>query len=208
MQMKRLQPVIWTKGTFLTPQHLQLQDRFLENLLEFNLENLSFRPWGFATLQVSREALAGGVLGITSASGLLPDGLIFDIPASHSAPPPKQLAECFDPDQSTLDIYLAVPQYRERGLNVGSTTRDSGARYRAEIETFRDENTGLSEKPVQVARNNCGSWRKGRIATATRRFAWPVFTVAKLAPSSWTRASCRLSWISRPTIIWFRLRAA
>ncbi|MGO9228791.1 MAG: type VI secretion system baseplate subunit TssK [Bryobacteraceae bacterium] len=152
--MRRLQPVIWTKGTFLTPQHLQLQDRFLENLLEFHLESLSFRPWGFATLQISREALAGGIFAIATASGLLPDGLIFDIPASDSAPPPKELADCFEPDQTSLDIYLAVPQYRERGLNVASSTHDSGARYRAEIEVFRDENTGLTEKPVQVARKN------------------------------------------------------
>jgi type VI secretion system protein ImpJ len=35
--MKRLQQVIWTKGTFLTPQHLQIQDRFLENKHQFQL---------------------------------------------------------------------------------------------------------------------------------------------------------------------------
>ena len=27
--MRQLEPVIWTKGTFLNPQHLQIQDRFL-----------------------------------------------------------------------------------------------------------------------------------------------------------------------------------
>jgi len=154
MRMRRLQPVIWTKGTFLSPQHLQLQDRFLENLLQFNLESLVFRPWGFATLQISQEALTGGAFGVTSASGLLPDGLIFDIPGSDNTPPPKQLNECFDPDQTSLDLYLAVPQYRDRGLNVASAGREGGARYRAEIEMFRDENTGLTEKPVQIARKN------------------------------------------------------
>jgi len=51
--MKQLQPVIWTKGTFLSPQHLQLQDRFLENLLQFQLDSLTFRPWGFRSLQIS-----------------------------------------------------------------------------------------------------------------------------------------------------------
>jgi type VI secretion system protein ImpJ len=152
--MKRLQPVIWTKGTFLSPQHLQLQDRFLENLLQFQLESLSFRPWGFRSLQISQESLAAGALGVSSASGILPDGLLFEIPGSDAAPPPKQLAECFEPDQTSLDLFLAVPQYRERGLNVASTAREGGARYRAEIELFRDENTGLSEKPVQVARKN------------------------------------------------------
>src|SRR6516225_9417812 len=130
--MKRLQPVIWTKGTFLSPQHLQLQDRFLENLLEFHLDSLSFRPWGFRSLQISREGLAAGSLGISSASGIFPDGLLFDIPGSDSAPPPKLLAECFEPDQTTLDVYLSVPQYRERGLNVATTARQGSARYRAE----------------------------------------------------------------------------
>ncbi|HWC97729.1 MAG TPA: type VI secretion system baseplate subunit TssK [Candidatus Sulfopaludibacter sp.] len=152
--MKRLQPVIWTKGTFLSPQHLQIQDRFLENLLQFHLESLSFRPWGFASLSISQESLAAGLFGISSASGILPDGLLFDIPNSDAAPPPKQLADCFEPDQTSIDLYLAVPHYRERGLNVATSAREGGARYRAEVELFRDENTGLSEKPVQVARKN------------------------------------------------------
>jgi type VI secretion system protein ImpJ len=152
--MKRLQPVIWSKGTFLSPQHLQLQDRFLENVLQFHLESLAFRPWGFRSLEVSQEGLAGGTFGISSAAGILPDGLLFEIPGCDGAPPPKQLAECFEQDQETLDLYLAVPHYRERGLNVANSARDGGARYRAEIELFRDENTGLSEKPVQVAHKN------------------------------------------------------
>jgi type VI secretion system protein ImpJ len=152
--MRQLQPVIWTKGTFLSPQHLQLQDRFLESLLQFHLENLSFRPWGFRSLQISQEALAAGAFSISSASGLLPDGLLFDIPNSDAAPSPRQLADCFEPDQKSADLCLAIPHYRERGLNVAGTTREGGARYRAEVELFRDENTGLSEKPVHVARKN------------------------------------------------------
>ena len=99
--MKQLQPVIWTKGTFLSPQHLQLQDRFLESLLQFHLESLSFRPWGFRSLQISQEGLAAGAFAISSADGLLPDGLLFDIPNSDGAPPPRQLADCFEPDQTS-----------------------------------------------------------------------------------------------------------
>src|SRR6185437_5943874 len=152
--MKQLQPVIWSKGTFLSPQHLQLQDRFLENLLQFHLESLAFRPWGFTQLEVSQEALAAGSLAISAASGIFPDGLLFEIPAPDAAPPPKQLADCFMPDQKSLDLYLAIPQYRDRGLNVAMSAREGGARFHAEIELFRDENTGLTEKPVQIARKN------------------------------------------------------
>ena len=65
--MTRLQPVIWTKGTFLSPQHLQIQDRFLESVLHFQLETLSFRPWGFRSLQIGQEALAEGSFTIAAA---------------------------------------------------------------------------------------------------------------------------------------------
>ena len=53
-----------------------------------------------------------------------------------------------------MDIYLTVPDYRQRGLNVAIGQRDAGTRYVAEVATYRDENTGSSEKPVQIARKN------------------------------------------------------
>ena len=99
--MKRLQPVVWTKGTFLSPQHLQIQDRFLENVLHFQLETLSFRPWGFRSLQIDAKALSEGLFHVSAASGILPDGLLFDIPNSDAAPAPKELKDCFDPDRRT-----------------------------------------------------------------------------------------------------------
>ena len=152
--MKRLEPVIWAKGTFLTPQHLQIQDRFLENTLRFQLDALSFRPWGYRQLLANQELLAAGTFAISSASGILPDGLLFDIPNSDPAPPPRPLAELFAPEQEEMVVYLAIPQYRERGLNVSATLRNADTRYRAEVETFKDENTGTMERPVQVARKN------------------------------------------------------
>ena len=206
--MKRLQPVIWTKGTFLSPQHMQLQDRFLEDLLQFQLDSLAFRPWGFRSLQINREGLAAGSLGISRASGIFPDGLLFEIPGSDQAPPPKLLAECFEADQTTLDLYLAVPQYRERGLNVATSSSQGAARYRAEIELFRDENTGLTEKPVQVARKNLRLLADGE---SHGRVFHPAGGARSCAPRRGlfrrSRASCRRCWISRRAIIWTESRA-
>ncbi len=93
--MKRLEPVIWAKGTFLTPQHLQIQDRFLENTLQFQLDALSFRPWGFRQLQVNQELLPAGTFAFRARREFFPDGLLFDIPNSDPAPAPKPLAELF-----------------------------------------------------------------------------------------------------------------
>lgn len=152
--MKRLQPVIWAKGTFLTPQHMQCQDRFIEDTLQFQVESLNFRPWGFRRLEIDQAALASGTLALTHASGIFPDGLLFDAPDSDAAPAPKSLVETYQVDQDSVDVYLAVPHHRDRGLNVSGIQLNAETRYRAEVMLLRDENTGLSEKPVQVARKN------------------------------------------------------
>jgi type VI secretion system protein ImpJ len=152
--MKQLQPVLWTKGTFLTPQHLQLQDRFLEDSLIFRLQTLKFCAWGFSEAVLNQELLAEGQLAITRASGIFPDGLLFDIPNSDQPPPSKALAEFFDPGLRDLDVYLTVPDYRQKGLNVSAAGGSAASRYLAEIAVLRDDNTGAGEKPIQVARKN------------------------------------------------------
>ncbi len=152
--VRQLEPVIWTRGTFLNPQYLQIQDRFLENSLQFHLQALHFRPWGFQRLRIEQEALASGTFSVADAAGILPDGLLFDLPRSDTPPPPRLLKPHFDADQDRVDIYLAIPQYRDGGFNVASQLRGGETRYRAEVELMRDENTGQSEKPVLVAKKN------------------------------------------------------
>src|ERR1035438_4725932 len=121
--MRILQPVIWAKGTFLSPQHLQVQDRFVESVLQFRMEALQFRPWGFSVLRINQEGLASGTFAIHEAEGLFPDGLPFDIPSSDPAPPVKPLAAFFEPEQSSLDIFLAIPDYRVSGVNLSVRER-------------------------------------------------------------------------------------
>jgi type VI secretion system protein ImpJ len=149
-----MQPVLWTKGVLLSPQHFQTQDRFFEDLLEFQLSTLVFSAWGFRRLEIDREALASGSFAIAAAAGILPDGLLFDMPLSEPAPAPKQLEGAFGPDQKTLDVYLAIPEYRYGGHNVSAAVRERDTRYRAEELLRRDETTGQSERPIQVARKN------------------------------------------------------
>ena len=149
-----MQPVLWTKGVLLSPQHFQTQDRYLEDLLEFQLSALAFCPWGFKQLEINREALASGSFALTAAVGILPDGLLFDMPGAEGAPQPKPLEGAFAQDQEWLDVYLGAPEYRVGGRNVSGLDRDRDARYRAEELLRRDETTGLAERPIQVARRN------------------------------------------------------
>ena len=145
--MSRLEPVVWTRGTFLTPQHLQCQDRFLEDLIHFQGESLTFRPWGFRTLPIDRGELAAGTFRIAAASGIFADGLPFEFPHSDRPPAAKPLADCFGAGQKAVDVWLAVPGFHERGLNLSANNGDG--RYRPEIEVLPDENTGPPRSPCR-----------------------------------------------------------
>lgn len=185
--MRRLQPVIWAKGTFLTPQHLQSQDLFIEDTLRFHLESLNFRPWGFRRLYVNQEALQAGQFALSLAEGIFPDGLPFDIPESDPAPAPKPLAEYFEGDQQTLDLYLAIPNYRQRGLNVAAGPQLADTRFVAEVAVVRDENWDRTERPIQVARKNFrllaeSDVRQGSVAMRVARVERTPAGVLQLDP--------------------------
>jgi type VI secretion system protein ImpJ len=152
--MRQLQPVLWTKGLILSPQHLQTQDRFFEDHLGFQLAALSPWLWGFQRLALDPDALGKGELIVAEASGALPDGAVFDVPDSDGHVPPRSVEAAWEPDQVTLTVYLALPEARSDGRNVAMLGEEAGTRFVADVVKRRDENTGLAERELQVARKN------------------------------------------------------
>jgi type VI secretion system protein ImpJ len=152
--MRQLQPVIWSKGTFLSPQHLQAQERFVEDSARFYMDSLNARSWGFREIQIDTKALSEGRLAITLASGIFPDALPLDIPASEYPPAARVLDECFQGGRKSCVFYLAVPEYLQGGMNVAVNRGAVSTRFLAQMQMVRDENTGSGEKPIQVARKN------------------------------------------------------
>lgn len=149
--MRHMQPVLWTKGVLLTPQHLQAQDRYHESTLAFQVGALAFCPWGVSRLAFDFEALSGGSLVVTAATGRFPDGLLFDVPAGGPTPAPKLVGESFGQDQHSLLVSLAVPEYRPGARNVARSVDHAITRWHADELMVRDETTGLTERPIQVA---------------------------------------------------------
>jgi type VI secretion system protein ImpJ len=152
--MRQLQPVIWSKGTFLSPQHLQAQERFVEDSARFYLDSLNSKSWGFLSVQVDAKALSEGTFSIVQASGVFPDALAIDVPASDPPPPGRVLADCFRDGRQSCMFYLAIPQYLQGGVNVSLDRGRVSTRFLSHLQMVRDENNGLVEKPVQVARKN------------------------------------------------------
>jgi len=152
--MRQLQPVVWSKGVFLSPQHLQAQDRFFEESLRFLADALAFRNWGLSSLQIDGTALSEGQLSVSQASGVFPDGLMLDTPASDAPPRSRTLEECFPPGSNRSAFFLAIPQDRPGGINVGLQRTGINTRFYSELQMLRDENSTGIEKPVSLARKN------------------------------------------------------
>lgn len=139
--------VVWSSGMFLQPHHFQQETRYLERLVDARARCISPFAWGFTELELDEGLLALGKLGISRASGLLPDGTPFSMPQLDPLPAPLEVPA----DVKGEIIYLALPLQRE-GLNeVDFGTGDVGelARYGAVEEEVRD-NTDASDEPTTI----------------------------------------------------------
>ncbi|MCI0993432.1 type VI secretion system baseplate subunit TssK [Pseudomonas corrugata] len=96
--------VIWQEGMLLRPQHLQHNDRYFDHQLKFRTRFLSPYSWGFLALELDSQFLNMGQLVVSQASGVLPDGSLFEL--NSSAAP---LVLEVPPNTSTTPIYLALP---------------------------------------------------------------------------------------------------
>lgn len=163
--MRQMQPVLWTKGLLLTPQHLQIQDRFLEDTLQFQLSSHTFAPWGFKSLVIDHEAIENGRFELAVASGIFPDGLLFDVGPGERDPGPAGLSldRLLSPDATRPDggepddpltVYLVVPERRPGGRNTAADGENRKVRYLPSDTLRRDENTGETERPILVGQKN------------------------------------------------------
>jgi len=127
--------VIWSEGLFLRPQHFQQHDRFIESFVEGRAGSLRTSPWGFVEVEIERDLLHVGKIGLRSARGVFPDGTPFSVPDNDLAPPPLDISAQIR-DQI---VYLAVPLRQ-----AGATLSDAGSgargftRYRIQDMASRD----------------------------------------------------------------------
>src|SRR5262249_2799745 len=103
---------------------------------------------------IERDDLGKGVLVVSRASGIFPDGLLFDIPDSDAAVPEKQIRDYLQGDRTDIVISLTVPHHPQGGVNVASVAENVTSRYISDSVTVRDETNGSSTKRIQVGRKN------------------------------------------------------
>ena len=151
--MKFLSRVVWSEGMHLGPHHFQNQSRYFEDTLWFLNSSRRQNPWGFLHYSFDKEALQNGLAILTFASGILPDGLIFDLPDCDAAPAPAHLGNLFSSIDNDIVLYLAIPARHDQGLDCDSSGAAS-TRYGAVERTLRDDSLGQGEYNVSFARKN------------------------------------------------------
>jgi len=119
--------VVWSEGLFLRPQHFQQQERYLEAYIEGRAGALRQFAWGVTELEIERDLLAIGKLGLRRARGIFPDGTPFVMPDIDPLPTPLEVGTQIR-DQV---VHLALP-LRKAGATL--STRASGT---TEVTRFR-----------------------------------------------------------------------
>lgn len=100
--------VLWSEGMFLRTQHFQQFERYLERRGEATARWLHPLGYGFARLEIDEALLKTGALALSRASGIMPDGTMFDAPGADDQPTPFQPASTL---KNSL-IHLALPVRR------------------------------------------------------------------------------------------------
>jgi type VI secretion system protein ImpJ len=129
--------VIWSEGMFLQPQHLQQHDRYLQAQIEGRAAGLRAYSWGFASLELDDALLKLGKLALRSASGVLPDGTPFNLPADDDLPEPLDIPE----GTANLLVTLALPVRRPGAAESGvAHDNENLVRYRTQECEVQDSN--------------------------------------------------------------------
>jgi type VI secretion system protein ImpJ len=151
-----LQKVLWTEGLFLTPHHFQQLDRYHEYRLKTAISGLQPQYWGLRALRVDKAALADGNFALQACKGVMPDGLLFDVPDFDDIPATRNVATVFPHDKPKIGVYLAAPVARAgfAASKEEAVLEGIPPRFRAKDARLIDSMGLTGDREVTVAKTN------------------------------------------------------
>ena len=153
--MAQYHKIVWSQGLSLVPHHFQQWDRYQASMLDLRLRSVMPLCWGVMDLEINQEGLENGNFMLLSCHGVLPGGQYINIPETDEVPASRAMEEHFGPSMETLDVYLAIPEYRPGSVNcrLEGDTHSIDTRYIQGFAQVVDENTGDNEWELPVAKN-------------------------------------------------------
>ncbi|MBE8168241.1 MAG: type VI secretion system baseplate subunit TssK [Shewanella sp.] len=107
--------IVWSEGMFLSPQHFQQQERYLEHFTREYASQVAPNFYGLSQLELDTALFNVGKVGVRLATGIFPDGTPFTVKEELVLDIPK--------NTSNKLVYLALPVARSGAVSVGDDER-------------------------------------------------------------------------------------
>ncbi len=144
--------VVWNEGLFIKPQHFQQESRHFDYLLSQSMAAVNEYLFGFSVLEINREFLNFGKIGLLRAAGMMADGALFDIPTETPEPVPLTID---NPAMVGQRVYLAIPLRSTGTVEMQWPDRDNVSRYAVEQSEVKDLHSEEGDHaPVHIAKLN------------------------------------------------------
>ncbi|MFM2484447.1 type VI secretion system baseplate subunit TssK [Celerinatantimonas yamalensis] len=145
--------VVWSEGLFIKPQHFQQQQRYFEYYVDERVRAVSRYLYGVSGLVLNPEYLSFGSIALESATGIMPDGTVFNVPLEDTLPDPLEIT---DDSFANQIVYLALPLRSDAITEVSWPEHRASGRYRvnqAQVHDVHSKNGAsamLDVSPVQL----------------------------------------------------------
>lgn len=152
----KVQKTVWFEGMKLDPHHFQQSDRYTLYYINSRIGMINSNNWGLKSLHIDAAALAGGNFSLINCTGIMPDGMIFNIPENDSVPKTRNFEGIFSATSERLDVYLALPVEHISGKNCSLDESQSNdtSRYVMQNTDLSDYNTGTNIRSIGTAKPN------------------------------------------------------
>jgi type VI secretion system protein ImpJ len=147
MNRKHYDRVIWREGMLISPQHLQQQELFEEQVLQARLAAATPYSWGVQSVEFDAGALKSGRLELTRFEGVLPDGLAL---YGKVSVPSRTIGDHFPTTAKLLEVSLGIPNLREGVSNFHESDSEWRGRYLAQKRSVGDLSMSKNTRNLDV----------------------------------------------------------
>tara|TARA_R110002020_G_scaffold56074_13_gene155306 strand:- start:1501 stop:2832 length:1332 start_codon:yes stop_codon:yes gene_type:complete len=109
---------LWFEGMFMSPQHFQQHDRWVERMVDERASGLSPSAWGLRRITIDEQDLAMGRIVVTSLRAVLPDGTVVRAPEDVALPPAKKVST----GDAGMPVKIVLPLRAGDGVELGRST--------------------------------------------------------------------------------------
>jgi type VI secretion system protein ImpJ len=152
----KLQKVVWYEGMKLNPHHFQQIDRYNQYNINSRINILNSNYWGLTEIQIDLAALSGGSFNLVKCTGIMPDGLLFDMPANDPFPKSRSFEDMFSATAEKMDVFLSIPSENISGNNcqMDEAVNSNNSRYILQNTEVLDYNTGSNMRTIGIVKPN------------------------------------------------------